>query len=48
MKTANTVTVTTQILPAENPKASLKNGGTQKTEDKALAEKTQKEKMQKE
>ena len=36
MKTANVVTVTTQILPAKNPKASLKNEGTQKVEEKAL------------
>ena len=44
LKTANAVTVRTQILLAENPKASLKNEGTQKTEDKALTGKNTEEK----
>ena len=38
MKTANVITVTTQILPVKNPKASLENKGTQKVEEKALTE----------
>ena len=48
LKTANAVTVTTQILPAKNPKASLKNEGTQKAEDKALSETNAEGKMQSE
>ena len=31
------ITVTTRILPAENPRASLKNDDIQKVEEKALA-----------
>ena len=38
LKTANAVTITTQILTVENPKASLENKGTQKVEEKALTE----------
>ena len=38
------VTVTTRVLPVENPRTSLENEDTQKVEEKALPEKTQKEK----
>ena len=40
----NAVTVTTRVLPTENPRASLKSEDMQKVEEKALPEKTQKEK----
>ena len=36
----NAVTVTTRVLPVENPRASLKSEDTQKVEEKALPEKT--------
>ena len=42
------VTVTTQVLPVENLRASVKNEDMQKVEEKALPGKTHKEKMQEE
>ena len=36
----NAVTITTQILPVEKPRASLENKDTQKLEKEALTEKT--------
>ena len=44
----NAVTVTTRVLPVENPRASLKNEDTQKVEENALPRKNAKGKVQEE
>ena len=47
-KNHNAVTVTTRVLPAENPRTSHTDEGTQKAEDKALSETNAEGKMQSE